>query len=62
MRARHMLFVAAILGCAYAPLLAAQDPVKVDPKHYSVVSENAQKSTDGKDWSTWYDWDLRKVR
>ena len=41
MRARHMLFVTAILGCAYAPLLAAQDPVKVDPKHYSVVSENA---------------------
>ncbi|MBV8682876.1 MAG: hypothetical protein JO111_08390 [Caulobacteraceae bacterium] len=27
-----------------------------------VVSESAQKSTDGKDWSTWFDWDLRRVK
>ncbi|HEX4740174.1 MAG TPA: hypothetical protein VH353_02490 [Caulobacteraceae bacterium] len=27
-----------------------------------VVSESAQKSTDGKDWTTWYDWDLRRPR
>jgi hypothetical protein len=27
-----------------------------------VVSESAQKSTDGKDWTTWYDWDLRRAR
>ena len=27
-----------------------------------VVSESAQKSTDGKDWSTWFDWDLRRAR
>lgn len=27
--------------CVYlVPVLSAQDPVKVDPKHYSVVSEN----------------------
>jgi hypothetical protein len=27
-----------------------------------VVSESGQKSTDGKDWTTWYDWDLRRSR
>jgi hypothetical protein len=27
-----------------------------------VVSESGQKSTDGKDWSTWFDWDLRRAR
>jgi len=37
---RVMLFVA-LLGFTALPL-AAQDPVKVDPKHYKVESENAQ--------------------
>ncbi|HEY8670588.1 MAG TPA: hypothetical protein VIL63_07110 [Terriglobales bacterium] len=33
----------AVLLCAIAaPILNAQDAVKVDPKHYTVVSENAQ--------------------
>jgi hypothetical protein len=27
-----------------------------------VVTESAQKSTDGKDWTTWFDWDLRRSR
>jgi hypothetical protein len=27
-----------------------------------VISESAQKSTDGKDWNTWFDWDLRRAR
>lgn len=27
-----------------------------------VVSESGQKSTNGKDWTTWYDWDLRRTR
>ena len=32
-----------VLLCAcVAPMLSAQDAVKVDPKHYSVVSENDQ--------------------
>jgi quercetin dioxygenase-like cupin family protein len=37
---RVMLFVA--LLCLAALPLAAQDPVKVDAKHYKVESENAQ--------------------
>lgn len=41
MRLRRMLFVAGICACA-APIVWAQDAVKVDPKHYSVVSENDQ--------------------
>jgi quercetin dioxygenase-like cupin family protein len=32
----------AVLCVCLAPILSAQDAVKVDPKHYSVVSENAQ--------------------
>jgi hypothetical protein len=32
-----------VLLCAcFVPILSAQDAVKVDPKHYTVVSENAQ--------------------
>jgi len=41
MRARLALSAAAVCLCL-APSLWAQDPVKVDPKHYSVVSENDQ--------------------
>jgi quercetin dioxygenase-like cupin family protein len=41
MRAKVLLCVAA-LGLCLAPILCAQDAVKVDPKHYSVVSENDQ--------------------
>lgn len=38
---RRILSLMAILGLAVLPL-AAQDPVKVDPKHYKVVFENDQ--------------------
>ena len=38
MKVRLVLFV---VGClCLVPILSAQDPVKVDPKHYTVVSEN----------------------
>ena len=41
MRVRLALFGAVL--CLYlAPTLCAQDAVKVDPKHYTVVSENDQ--------------------
>ena len=39
---RLVLFCAAAVGLCITPLLSAQDPVKVDPKHYTVVSENDQ--------------------
>lgn len=41
MRARLSFYVAVMCVCV-APILSAQDAVKVDPKHYSVVSENDQ--------------------
>ncbi|HSK45934.1 MAG TPA: cupin domain-containing protein [Candidatus Binatia bacterium] len=41
MRARLALYVAAVCLCS-ATVLSAQDAVKVDPKHYSVVTENDQ--------------------
>jgi mannose-6-phosphate isomerase-like protein (cupin superfamily) len=41
MRVRLALF-GAMLGFCFAPMLSAQDAVKVDPKHYTVVSENDQ--------------------
>jgi quercetin dioxygenase-like cupin family protein len=41
MRVRLALFGAVLCLCL-APILSAQDAVKVDPKHYSVVSENDQ--------------------
>ena len=41
MRAKLGLYVAAVCLCC-ATILSAQDAVKVDPKHYSVVSENDQ--------------------
>jgi quercetin dioxygenase-like cupin family protein len=31
-----------VLGFCLAPILSAQDAVKVDPKHYTVVTENEQ--------------------
>src|SRR5713101_4475478 len=41
MRVRRALFGAVL--CLYlAPTLCAQDAVKVDPKHYTVVTENDQ--------------------
>ena len=40
MKVRFVLFV---VGCVcLVPVLKAQDPVKVDSKHYTVVSENAR--------------------
>jgi len=41
MRARLALCLAVVCVCG-ATLLSAQDAVKADPKHYSVVSENDQ--------------------
>ena len=41
MRVRLALYGVALCVCL-APILSAQDAVKVDPKHYTVVSENAQ--------------------
>jgi quercetin dioxygenase-like cupin family protein len=41
MRVRYALCAAVLCVCA-APILSAQDAVKVDPKHYTVVSENDQ--------------------
>ena len=41
MRVRLALF-GAVLGFCLAPVLSAQDAVKVDPKHYTVVTENEQ--------------------
>jgi hypothetical protein len=38
---RRVLLFAALLGLVALPA-AAQDPVKVDPKHYKVEFENAQ--------------------
>ena len=39
MQKRLALYGAALCLCL-APMLSAQDAVKVDPKHYTVVSEN----------------------
>jgi len=33
---------AVLLSLVLVPVLSAQDAVKVDPKHYTVVSENAE--------------------
>jgi quercetin dioxygenase-like cupin family protein len=41
MRIRGTLLGLTLCLCL-APLVLAQDPVKVDPKHYTVVSENDQ--------------------
>ncbi|HXO37062.1 MAG TPA: cupin domain-containing protein [Candidatus Acidoferrum sp.] len=41
MRARFALSVVVVCLCS-ATILSAQDAVKVDPKHYSVVTENDQ--------------------
>ena len=41
MRVQLALF-GAMLGFCLAPFLSAQDAVKVDPKHYSVITENDQ--------------------
>jgi quercetin dioxygenase-like cupin family protein len=38
---RRLVLLAAAL-CLTAAVAFAQDPVKVDPKHYTVISENAQ--------------------
>src|SRR5437899_8649392 len=39
MRVRLALYGVALCVC-FAPILSAQDAAKVDPKHYTVVSEN----------------------
>ena len=41
MRVRVALYGVAVCLCL-APIVSAQDAVKVDPKHYTVVSENDQ--------------------
>jgi mannose-6-phosphate isomerase-like protein (cupin superfamily) len=42
MRVRLALCGAVLLCLCLAPIVAAQDAVKVDPQHYTVVSENDQ--------------------
>jgi mannose-6-phosphate isomerase-like protein (cupin superfamily) len=42
MQVRRMLVLGAVLACCYTSMALAADPVKVDSKHDSVVSENAQ--------------------
>jgi len=41
MRVRLALYGVALCVC-FAPILSPQDAAKVDPKHYTVVSENDQ--------------------
>src|SRR5258708_21162117 len=41
MKARYGFFVVVVCFCL-VPILSAQDAVKTDPKHYTVVSENDQ--------------------
>ena len=41
MRVRMAVYGVALCFCL-APIVSAQDAVKTDPKHYTVVSENAQ--------------------
>ena len=40
MQARRVLFLGALLSCCYTSVLLAEDPVKVDSKHYTVATEN----------------------
>jgi quercetin dioxygenase-like cupin family protein len=42
MQVGRALILGALLGCGYTSMLMAEDAVKVDPKHYTVVSENDQ--------------------
>ena len=42
MRVRLALYGAVLVCLCLAPIVAAQDAVKVDPQHYTVVSENDQ--------------------
>src|SRR6516165_5679993 len=42
MQVRHVIFLAAMLSCCYTAMVMADDAVKVDPKHYTVLTENAQ--------------------
>jgi len=42
MRVQRVLFLASALSCCYTSMLMAADPVKVDPKHYTVLTDNAQ--------------------
>ena len=40
MHARRALFLGALVTCSYTPIVMADDAVKVDPKHYTVATEN----------------------
>ncbi len=43
MRMRRGLFAFAVMSLLYfVPMISAQDAAKVDPKHYTVISENDQ--------------------
>ena len=42
MQVRRALILGALLGCGYTSMVMAEDAVKADPKHYTVVSENDQ--------------------
>ena len=47
MQVRRAIFLGAVLGCCYTSMLMAEDAVKVDPKHYTVVTENARRGSRG---------------
>jgi len=42
MRVRLALYGLVLVCLCLVPIVSAQDAVKVDPKHYTVVSENDQ--------------------
>jgi beta-alanine degradation protein BauB len=42
MQVRRALYEVALVCLCLAPIASAQDAVKVDPKHYTVISENDQ--------------------
>jgi quercetin dioxygenase-like cupin family protein len=42
MQVRRVLFLGTMLSCCYTSMAMAEDAVKVDPRHYTVLTENAQ--------------------
>ncbi len=42
MHVRRMIVLGAVLSCCYTSMLMAEDAVTVDPKHYTVLIDNAQ--------------------
>jgi len=40
MQAPRVLFLGALLSCCYTSMVIAEDAVKADPKHYTLVTNN----------------------